>query len=65
MRTDNDHPFYKFVTVREIDPALPIKGNGTTAIRLLDRKTENAARTIHEKLNIKYFDLLGRRAVGR
>ena len=58
MRTDEDHPFYKFVTVREIDPALPIKGNGPTAIRHGANRT---ARHPQEKLNAKYFNLLGRR----
>lgn len=62
MRTDNDHPFYKFVTVREIDPALPIKSNQpTTAIRSFARHFgKSATSTIHERLHIRYFDLLGR-----
>ena len=62
MRTDEDHPFYKFVTVREIDPALPITENGVTSVRPFGARS---AKSLHEKLNIKYFDLLGRRAVGR
>lgn len=57
MRTDEDHPFYKFVTIREIDPAKPIKGDGTTLARPATRRV---AQSVHEKLNIKYFDLLGR-----
>ena len=63
MRTDNDHPFYKFVTLREIDPALPIKSNRpTTAIRSFARHFgKSATSTIHERLHIRYFDLLGRR----
>ena len=59
MRTDEDHPFYKFVTIREIDPALPIKESGTTSAR---SRAVHPAKRLHEKLNIKYFDLLGRRA---
>ena len=57
MRTDEDHPFYKFVSVREIDPTLPIKADSTTSIRPASRR---AANSVHEKLSIKYFDLLGR-----
>jgi hypothetical protein len=60
MRTDNDHPFYKFVTVREIDPALPIKSNPSTmAVRTFaHRFGKSATSTIHERLHIRYFDLL-------
>ena len=57
MRTDNDHPSYKFVSIREIDPALPIKADSTTSIR---RASRRASDRVHDKLNVKYFDLLGR-----
>lgn len=51
MRSDDDQPYYKFVSVREIDPA---KGFDTESIRKkMDRPSMGFK-------NVKTFDLLGR-----
>ena len=59
MRSDNDHPYYKFVSVREIDPTAPFGEEGgeegTTAIRRTYRPSL-------ENVPVRHFDLLGRPA---
>ena len=58
MRSDNDHPYYKYVSVREIDPMASIGEDGgeegPSAIRRIFRPSL-------ENVPVRHFDLLGRR----
>lgn len=59
MRSDSDHPYYKFVSVREIDPSKPVKADsGTTGLR-------KNAKPNRANVKIRHFDLLGRAGSGK
>jgi hypothetical protein len=59
MRSDKDHPYYKFVSVREIDPVAPFGEEGGEEGPSAIRRT---FRPSIEKVPVRHFDLLGRPA---
>lgn len=75
MRSDNDHPYYKYVSVREIDPTAPLDGEtdvgGSSSSNqgLSSSSGESAPAAIRrtyrpslENVPVRHFDLLGRPA---
>ncbi len=55
MRSDGDHPYYKFVSIREIDPTAEFETEGV--LRKLSRPSVG-------NLQIRHFDALGRPSDG-
>ena len=73
MRSDNDHPYYKFVSVREIDPAAPFEGGsdvGGSSSSVAPTSSSSGTSAISprtyrpslENVPVRHFDLLGRPA---